>query len=94
MWGRGLKSNSTLPTYIVPVSPPVWGRGLKLSGGVTSIVRPRSPPVWGRGLKLVIVNAEGVIEIVAPCVGAWVEIEKLSTSTAAHARRPLCGGVG
>ncbi len=38
---------------------------------------PWSPPVWGRGLKLYTEQREGHGEVVAPCVGAWVEISTI-----------------
>ncbi len=34
-----------------------------------------------------------MMHTVAPCVGAWVEMNRLTASTAPHKRRPLCGGV-
>ena len=59
---------------IICESPPAWGRGLKfftLSAlGDFSV----SPPAWGRGLKYEL-NLDWVMGVVvAPCVGAWVEI--------------------
>ena len=56
-------------------SPPAWGRGLKYNANKANQEMTKSPPAWGRGLKFLLLLYNILNVIVAPRVGAWIEIE-------------------
>ena len=56
------------------MSLPLWERGLKWKSGQRVCVGARSLPLWERGLKSFKVPAANVDAIVAPLVGAWIEM--------------------
>ena len=74
-WVRGLKQckkSDFLNTF--SGSHPTWVRGLKLSVlGVTTLTS-WSHPTWVRGLKPYEQLNSRVYRLVAPYVGAWIEI--------------------
>ena len=55
-------------------SHPTWVRGLKLSNWIMSIFSLPSHPTWVRGLKYVNQSCSQVKRLVAPHMGAWIEI--------------------
>ena len=74
VWERGLKSLSCKLCTFTAQSLPVWERGLKLIDSVNDNLRLKSLPVWERGLKLDY-DLKSVSDVlVAPRVGAWIEI--------------------
>ena len=55
-------------------SHPLWVRGLKLVEDDDSCEKHRSHPLWVRGLKLLQIMWSWRNDIVAPFMGAWIEI--------------------
>ena len=55
-------------------SLPLWERGLKYSVSLYIQYLPESLPLWERGLKFVGKSCELAEGVVAPLVGAWIEI--------------------
>ena len=56
------------------MSLPLWERGLKSSAHPGNGRREASLPLWERGLKFIILGFVDVGCLVAPLVGAWIEI--------------------
>ena len=56
------------------LSLPSWERGLKFDMSITENIDKLSLPSWERGLKFEIDKICIRIELVAPLVGAWIEI--------------------
>ena len=55
-------------------SHPTWVRGLKFDRSNTSVMNLASHPTWVRGLKFVDGQVDSTAFLVAPHVGAWIEI--------------------
>ncbi len=55
------------------------------------LINPWSPPVWGRGLKSIKSTIPFMAVVVAPCVGAWVEILMIPAVCAAADVAPCVG---
>ena len=55
-------------------SHPSWVRGLKYHLVLTVPNCPGSHPSWVRGLKLYLVLIKVILVLVAPLVGAWIEM--------------------
>ena len=74
-WVRGLKSDFWLDNVTVHAeSHPSWVRGLKsLADNLTKSTKA-SHPSWVRGLKCNGIAILGNSELVAPFMGAWIEI--------------------
>ena len=72
-WGRGLKLIFLIAQIRDGQSPLSWGRGLKLCFLGKYNPHLSSPLSWGRGLKLLEDLGVGLIKVVAPLVGAWIE---------------------
>ena len=88
-----MKSNKKRATRTATRSLPSWERGLK--SYFISINRPQyaSLPSWERGLKF---KAEGVRDatnIVAPFVGAWIEMVFEFEKSECKVSRSLRGSV-
>ncbi len=60
-------------------SLPTWERGLKSWYVKERIADVMSLPTWERGLKLIILKITQWIFIVAPYMGAWIEISPVVT---------------
>ena len=56
------------------VSLPLWERGLKFTTLLFSFPAHASLPLWERGLKLQKMKKQEWKKLVAPLVGAWIEI--------------------
>ena len=83
VWGRGLKSLTERGPNCKKWSLPVWGRGLKFVKSAGSIAFVLSLPVWGRGLKYILRRQLNLVVTVAPCMGAWIEMDLLGLNTSA-----------
>ena len=59
---------------MVTGSLPLWERGLKLEKHDRGELESTSLPLWERGLKWLKTAEELRESIVAPLVGAWIEI--------------------
>ena len=55
------------------MSRPAWARGLKQEYAEARDHAKLSRPAWARGLKLIDAYESRIDELVAPCVGAWIE---------------------
>ena len=55
-------------------SLPSWERGLKSISAVNQVILIKSLPSWERGLKFVPLSLSVPFVLVAPLVGAWIEI--------------------
>jgi len=75
------------------MSLPAWERGLKSDheGGKYGI--NKSLPAWERGLKSLNELNKFFMDIVAPCVGAWIEISALVRLSGTFPGRSLRGSV-
>ena len=73
-WVRGLKFVSKLQSNVFKVSHPTWVRGLKSSFLLHCPLARRSHPTWVRGLKYPKRPIILITFLVAPHVGAWIEI--------------------
>ena len=62
---------------IILLSLPSWERGLKLHEPLLCPLWGRSLPSWERGLKLSTAITSFLCDLVAPFVGAWIEISLL-----------------
>ena len=58
-------------------SLPLWERGLKFLMSQSNLYRYPSLPLWERGLKYLFTSLIAGEGIVAPLVGAWIEIEEM-----------------
>ena len=58
-------------------SLPSWERGLKSCTDLSVAGKQASLPSWERGLKLTTAMSAQAQQIVAPLVGAWIEITDL-----------------
>ena len=72
--------------YGLRMSLPSWERGLKYSIHDQDLFQSASLPSWERGLKLRTGTENTLNAIVAPLVGAWIEISPLVIS--------ICPGLG
>ena len=59
-------------------SHPVWVCGLKLKQRLIEAKKNKSHPVWVCGLKHHLDYHNGKGEYVTPCMGVWIETQKLS----------------
>ena len=64
-----------LLTLVAQLSLPLWERGLKCLIACRVVVCVLSLPLWERGLKCVSHTVNMQDYIVAPLVGAWIEIK-------------------
>ena len=74
--GAWIEIRISIPILFFWVSHPTWVRGLKSLTPVTSPNWIVSHPTWVRGLKLIMVLKVVMILLVAPYMGAWIEIGK------------------
>ena len=75
-----------------PWSLPLWERGLKsLFAMMPQYTFSRSLPLWERGLKWRQLSAVLSDRIVAPLVGAWIEISTTLLYTSSGLVAPLVG---
>ena len=73
--GAWIEMLSFYPVVPLPLaSLPSWERGLKSCMRGDDVAWLQSLPSWERGLKSTIAIAAVTWEIVAPLVGAWIEI--------------------
>ena len=73
------------------MSLPSWERGLKC--GITTLIerQEKSLPSWERGLKSTIARTRLCLAVVAPFVGAWIEILDEITMDALDTVAPFVG---
>ena len=94
-WVRGLKS--VLPKQAIwnEKSHPSWVRGLKLCRHYDNLERSEreSHPSWVRGLKSGHKPHQERFHLVAPFMGAWIEILPLQCMTGSTGCRTLHGCV-
>ncbi len=72
---------------------PLWERGLKCFSKQQSPRMRMSLPLWERGLKLYKTETILTKNIVAPPVGAWIEISSFLFSQPTAFRRSPCESV-
>ena len=72
-------------------SLPSWERGLKFDMSITENIDKLSLPSWERGLKFEIDKICIRIELVAPLVGAWIEIVLSKGESSPGEVAPLVG---
>ena len=65
---------SSFQVFMWSSSHPTWVRGLKSLDVKTLYCLKRSHPTWVRGLKFLDMDANDKLEVVAPYMGAWIEI--------------------
>ena len=75
------------------MSLPLWERGLKSSAHPGNGRREASLPLWERGLKFIILLFVDVGCLVAPLVGAWIEIIQGVKAWFYDLSRSPCGSV-
>ena len=73
--GAWIEISFLLPYPVAMRSLPSWERGLKFDIPVTVFNGIPSLPSWERGLKYP-ADGSGAFQMVAPLVGAWIEITK------------------
>ncbi len=93
LWERGLKFRRVHKVIDWDKSLPLWERGLKFPSPLCDGIRKRSLPLWERGLKFTTFYIMVKSFIVAPLVGAWIEIKVMVTFPAASTCRSPCGSV-
>ena len=74
-------------------SHPVWVRGLKYGHFNFLISDETSHPVWVRGLKFQVLCQQDALFVVAPRVGAWIEIFTSNSQYLPLLSRTPCGCV-
>ena len=74
-------------------SLPSWERGLKLLIIIVVVREQMSLPSWERGLKSVQESSKKREELVAPLVGAWIEITTVVCLAGISYRRSPRGSV-
>ena len=72
-------------------SLPAWERGLKFDMLVPALETMQSLPAWERGLKSPSYIPPFWLDIVAPRVGAWIEIRQVSNTRASLTVAPHVG---
>ena len=80
-WERGLKSRYKRRIQKIRLSLPSWERGLKFEKSTKYNVKGTSLPSWERGLKFISEKETENSNLVAPFVGAWIEIQKKKRTT-------------
>ena len=73
-WERGLKYHRSIFKSSSHWSLPSWERGLKSTAAMVHAFDTESLPSWERGLKYLHSFSMDTGSIVAPLVGAWIEI--------------------
>ena len=73
-WERGLKSKKIIIIINIHVSLLSWERGLKSEKHKDGAYHFQSLLSWERGLKSKLAVYLNISVIVAPLVGAWIEI--------------------
>ena len=73
-WERGLKCYPNATTYTAGMSLLSWERGLKSAFEMYKNIVAQSLLSWERGLKFSFSKISDAIGLVAPLVGAWIEI--------------------
>ena len=73
-WERGLKCHKAKKINFCLSSLPSWERGLKFFHFLGMHFISPSLPSWERGLKLPFLPDVPQLHLVAPLVGAWIEI--------------------
>ena len=69
------------------------GAWIEIHTCVCKIIYQGSPLTWGRGLKYHEIESVVIDDLVAPHVGAWIEILEYTKSCVVVAGRPSRGGV-
>ena len=77
----------------IALSLPLWERGLKSEAKENKAWEIGSLPLWERGLKFTHVVKVSVCCLVAPFVGAWIEIIQRVYILLGFYGRSLCGSV-
>ena len=75
------------------LSLPSWERGLKFQKFYTYFCQNASLPSWERGLKSVTKDYGNKLYLVAPLVGAWIEIMVQEMENEGARRRSPRGSV-
>ena len=75
----------------VSASLPPWERGLKSIQEKLSDYEDASLPPWERGLKCLGIRDDYSVKLVAPPVGAWVEIKTQAWQCLVSKVAPLVG---
>ena len=78
---------------IYTLSLPSWERGLKSGTWQAILSATRSLPSWERGLKFKNPVLAALFAVVAPLVGAWIEISILDTLGTLQVSRSPRGSV-
>ena len=92
-WERGLKYYHETDEIDWALSLPSWERGLKFVADFGGRCAGESLPSWERGLKYSCYDTINVIKVVAPFMGAWIEILKGDTGPQGIPGRSLHGSV-
>ena len=77
-WERGLKLHCKEGSTPSLSSLPSWERGLKYPCQAQTDLCLPSLPSWERGLKYDRINVCLISGLVAPLVGAWIEIREIN----------------